>query len=186
MDIFKRVLNASTKAAKIYKNDDIMDFEMQNLIVDIQNIDPEDICSCWQWRLQGQKGIILISKLGDMFMQGEDDCIYWLQTDSGDLTKVADSIEHFEHLLSFDENLDNWFLPGLVERLVQSGKVLKQTEVYSYKVLPVIGGEYSIDNIEPTACTLPFPVKSANKFKTFPMEQKSISFSKYTKSEFPP
>src|SRR6185437_2272831 len=119
-----------------------MAFELQNLIVEIQNVDPEDICSAWQWRLQEQKGIILISKLGDMFLFGNDDCVYWLQTDSGDLTKVADSIEHFDHLLGFDENLDYWFLPGLIERLVQAGKVLKQNEVYSYKKLPVVGGEY--------------------------------------------
>jgi len=133
-----------------------MTFDLQDLIVDIQNVDPEDICSAWQWRLQEQKGIIFISKLGDMFLVGGDDCVYWLQTDSGDLTKIADNIEHFDHLLSLDENLDNWFLPALIERLVQAGKVLKQNEVYSYKRLPVLGGEYSIDNIEPLDLSVHF------------------------------
>ena len=31
-----------------------------------------------------------------------------------------------------------------------TGKILKETEVYSYKNPPVLGGDYSIDNIEPT------------------------------------
>ena len=33
---------------------------------------------------------------------------------------------------------------------------LKGNEVYSYKKLPVIGGEYSVDNMEPTDMSVHF------------------------------
>jgi hypothetical protein len=129
---------------------------LQKLIKDNTTIDFEDIFSCWQWRLKDMKSVVLITCLGDVFLIGNDNAIYWLQTDSGDLTKVADDLEQFQLSLSDQEKIDNWLLPLLVEKLLNAGKTLKQNEVYSYKKLPVIGGEYSIDNIEPTDMSVHF------------------------------
>jgi hypothetical protein len=44
----------------------------------------------------------------------------------------------------------------LVEQLITAGKTLKESEVYSFKQMPVIGGEYSVDNIEPTDMSVHF------------------------------
>ena len=135
----------------------ISKWKLADLVINSQDIDLEDIYSCWQWRLQGPKGLVLISKLGDiMFLVGMDDCIYWLQTDSGDLTKVADNREHFEQLLQEDENLDQWFLPALLDKLHIAGKSLGKNQVYSYKKMPVIGGEYSIENMDPVDISVHF------------------------------
>ncbi|MBN9386313.1 MAG: DUF1851 domain-containing protein [Chitinophagaceae bacterium] len=133
-----------------------MNYTLQDLTIDFQDIDLEDICSCWQWRLSTLKNLVLISKMGDMFLLGKDDGVYWLQTDSGELTKIAQSLDHFEQLLADEANIDNWFLPLLLEDLIVAGKVLKENEVYSYRKLPVIGGEYSIDNIDPVDVSVHF------------------------------
>lgn len=133
-----------------------MSFQLDDLIVNPENFDVADIFSTWQWRLHDQKGLVFISKLGDMFLLGEDDAVYWLQTDSGDLTKIAETLAHFEQLLTEDENLDNWFLPALIDKLEAAGKILKPNEVYSYRQLPVIGGEYAIENIEPADASVHF------------------------------
>lgn len=130
--------------------------KLKEVTINFQDLDLEDICSAWQWRIQDQKSLVLISKLGDMFLQGNDGCIYWLQTDSGDLTKIADNLEHFERLLTQYENFDIWFLPGLIELLEQSGKTLGPNQVYSYLKTPVLGGEYSVDNIMPTYASVHF------------------------------
>jgi len=130
--------------------------KLEDITINFQDLDLEDICSAWQWRIQDQKSIILISKLGDMFLLGKDDFVYWLQTDSGDLTKIAANLEHFERLLNQEENLDNWFLPELIKELEQAGKTLGSKQIYSYKRSPVLGGDYSIDNIEPTDVSVHF------------------------------
>jgi len=129
---------------------------LEDVTIDFQDLNLEDICSAWQWRIQDQKGLVLISKLGDMFFLGNDGGVYWLQTDSGDLTKIADNLEHFEELLTQYENFDNWFLPGLIEQLEQAGKTLGPNQVYSYLKIPVMGGEYSVDNIKPTDISVYF------------------------------
>lgn len=127
-----------------------MTLTLEQLTKDITNVDIEDILSYWQWRIADMKTVVTISCIGDIFLLGHDDNIYWLQTDTGDLTKIANSLEQYQQLFSDEENIGNWFLPLLVDKLVTAGKTLKENEVYSYKKLPVIGGEYSVDNINPT------------------------------------
>lgn len=133
-----------------------MTLTFEQLTKDITAIDLDDILSCWQWRLADMKAVVTVSTLGDIFLIGQDDAVYWLQTDCGDLTKVAETLEEYEQFLGDEENIDNWFLPLLIENLLASGKLLKDNEVYSYKKIPVLGGEYSVDNIEPTDMSVHF------------------------------
>ena len=133
-----------------------MTLTLEQLTKDITNVDLEDILSCWQWRVADMKSIVTLSCLGDIFLLGIDDSIYWLQTDTGDLTKIAKSLEEYQQFLNDEEKIDNWFLPLLVEKLLSARKILKENEVYSYKKLPVIGGEYSVDNIDPTDMSIHF------------------------------
>jgi hypothetical protein len=72
------------------------------------------------------------------------------------LTKVADNLQQYEQYLTDENKVDNWFLPLLVEQLLNAGKTLRENEVYSFKKLPVIGGEFSVDNIEPTDMSVHF------------------------------
>jgi len=102
------------------------------------------------------QAVVTISNLGDLFLLGDDNAIYWLQTDSGELTKVADNLEQYQQFLADEEKIDNWFLPSLIEELMTAGKTLTENEVYSYKKLPVIGGAYSVENIEPASMKVHF------------------------------
>jgi hypothetical protein len=128
----------------------------QQLTKDLTKIDLTDILECWQWKIADMKAVVTITAMGDIFLLGHDDAIYWLQTDNGDLTKVANTIEQFQELLTAEETYENWFLPLLIAKLLASDKKLKEDEVYSYKQLPVIGGEYSVDNMEPTNMSVHF------------------------------
>jgi hypothetical protein len=133
-----------------------MNRTVNQLTKDITNIDIEDILSCWMWKVTDMKAVAVMSVLGDLFLVGKDDAVYWLQTDNGDLTKVAEDLAQFEQYLNDEEKIDLWFLPLLVAKLITSGKILNENEVYSYKKLPVIGGEYSVENIDPADISVHF------------------------------
>jgi hypothetical protein len=133
-----------------------MTLTINQLTKDISAVDIEDVLSCWTWKTADMKTVAAISVLGDLFLVGKDDAVYWLQTDGGELTKVADDLQQFEQYLYDVEKIHNWFLPSLVEQLITAGKTLKESEVYSFKQMPVIGGEYSVDNIEPTDMSVHF------------------------------
>jgi hypothetical protein len=133
-----------------------MILELKNLTKNIDNINTKDILSCWQWCTPEIKEIIMISCLGDLFVKGVDDAIYWIATDTGSVSKIADNLQHFKLLLNDENKIDMWLLPQLIEKLRIAGKILKENDVYSYKELPVIGGEYSVNNIEPTDMSVHF------------------------------
>jgi hypothetical protein len=133
-----------------------MTLTINQLTKDISTIDIDDILSCWTWKTAGMKAVAAMSVLGDLFLVGRDDAVHWLQTDGGELTRVADDLPQFEQYLGDEEKVDNWFLPLLVEQLIAVGKTLKENEVYSFKKMPVIGGEYSLNNIEPTDISVHF------------------------------
>jgi len=128
----------------------------KDLIKDITKVDTDDILSCWLWTLSNMKSVITISTIGDIFLLGQDDAIYWLQTDFGDLTKIADSLSQFDQYLKDTDKVDNWFLPLLIEKLILAGKTLKEKEVYSFKKPPILGGDYSVDNLDPTDMSVHF------------------------------
>jgi hypothetical protein len=133
-----------------------MTLTLRELTKDINSIDIPDILSCWHWLIGDITAVHTISVLGDIFLIGKDKGIYWLQSDCGKLSKIADNNAKFEKKLSDEAEYDEWFLPQLVEKLIDAGKILKENEVYSYNKLPVIGGEYSVENIEPTDMSVHF------------------------------
>ena len=133
-----------------------MRLSLAQLTKDIANADLEDFLSCWRWLVTDMKAVVTISCLGDMFLLGKDDNVYWLQTENGELTKIASSLEEYQLFLGDEEKTDDWFLSLLIEKLIDGGKTLKENEVYSYKQLPVLGGEYSVDNIDPTDMSIHF------------------------------
>jgi hypothetical protein len=126
------------------------------LIKDLQKIDTGDITSCWQWKLNEMGPVVLVSCMGDMFLLGKDKAVYWLQTDAGLLSKVADDISHFNQLLLDEDTIDEWFLPLLTEELIAAGKKLKENEVYSLKIMTTIGGTWKIENIDPVDMSVHF------------------------------
>jgi hypothetical protein len=63
------------------------------------------------------------------------------------LIRVADSEKEFNELCLEEENLNRWFLASLIDDLIDSGLVPLDGEVYSYYLMPQMGGEYSLENI---------------------------------------
>jgi hypothetical protein len=143
---------------------------LQELTKDTIKVDLKDFCSAWQWCLTDQKAVALISCVGDMFLIGKDDTINWLDTSAGELKKIADNIQQFEEQLDNEANIDNWFLATLVEKLIKSGKTLKENEVYSFRQMPVLGGDYSIENLQPTDISVHFALTGqiAEQIKDLP------------------
>jgi hypothetical protein len=129
---------------------------IDDLLRDISKVDQADLLSAWRWRLPGPMDIVMISNLGDLFLQDQHGHFYWLQTDGGELEKIAETSDQFTELLNDEETLDNWLLPALVEKLIAAGQMLKDNEVYSPKKMAVLGGIYDIDNFWPTDMSVHF------------------------------
>jgi hypothetical protein len=93
----------------------------------------------WAWMLG--------SVIGDVFVEMASGDVWWLSTATGSLEQVATSKDQFIDLLN-TEQINEWFLPGLVEALRDHGKVLASGQIYSFKVFPVFAeGAFSVENM---------------------------------------
>ncbi len=123
---------------------------MTDLMVDASHLDGDQLLLEWQWLIGTGKVPILITALGDAFLQDAGDgTVHLLAVGEGTLEQVADSMQAFEHKMQDREFVLGAFVPGIVARLHESVRPLQHGEVYSYKVAPRLGGEYSISNLVP-------------------------------------
>jgi len=132
------------------------DSEMRNVPISWSSLTFEptaeaiaELSEAWAWLLKDPFRPVLFSILGDMFFARDDGAIWWLNTGSGEVSRVADTVDDFQEKLGTDIAND-WFLPHLVEQLHAAGKVPEPGECYTYVTLPIFQeGRYVVDNLNP-------------------------------------
>jgi hypothetical protein len=103
----------------------------------------------WTWLIGTDKKVLLVSTIGDMFLTDSNERVYWLDIGVGEIELVAETIEDFEEKLKDVEQVNEWFMIDLATELRHSENKLKDGQLYSYYKLPIIGGDYTIDNFTP-------------------------------------
>jgi len=133
-----------------------MTVHYNQIIKDITKIDLHEICSDWQWLLKNQYSPIMVPFSGDLFLVDKTAAVFWLDTGKGQLQQVSDNIEEFKSALEDLDNIDEWLLASTVLDLIETGMTLKENEVYSYKTMPILNGDYSLENFEATDISVHF------------------------------
>jgi len=145
------------KALAVYGNR--MKLTFNDLTVNFSHLKLETILSDWVWLIGKNKLPILITAFGEPFVQDrKSGSVYFLSVADADLTKVADSPEEFKEKLNDDEFTKEYFPTQAVGDLKESGSVLNAGQVYSYKVPPMLGGEFVPENIEPCDISVHFSI----------------------------
>src|SRR5262245_18877099 len=104
------------------------------------------LTEAWSWRLEDPFRPVLFTTLGDMFFARDDGAVWWLNTGTAEISRVADSVDEFEEKLGGDI-VDDWFLPHLIQDLHSAGKIPEEGECYTYVTLPIFKeGRYEVDN----------------------------------------
>ena len=105
--------------------------------------------SAWSWRLPKNFEPVFASTLGDIFFQDSSKAVFWLNTGTAEITRVAESREHFLERLKGTES-DEWLLPSLIQKLIASGKTLKPDYCYTFVIPPIFEeGSYDVSNFNP-------------------------------------
>ena len=120
-----------------------------DLTVSFEHLDRSKLVEDWQW-LIGSALPILVTSVGDAFLQTETGEVFWLITGSGEFEKVAESYEEFQSKLKENELVSEWFLVPIVAQLKEQGLSLENGKLYGFKQLPVLGGKYEPENFDLT------------------------------------
>jgi len=135
----------------------------KDLTVRFGHLDRSKIVEDWQW-LIGSAVPVLITSIGDAFLQTESKEIVWLLTGSAEIEKVADSYEIFQTKLNDSALVNEWFLVPVLAQLKEQGVNLGHGQVYGFKQLPVLGGKYEPENFEPTDIEVYFAMSGQMNF----------------------
>jgi hypothetical protein len=136
-----------------------MAITMDDLTVNFQHLDREALLSDWRWLTGPTKQPILLAAIGDAYLQdAQDGTVHLLDVGGGGLEQVAASVDEFKELLADREFVTDSFVPETIIELRAQGKTLAHGQIYSYNHPPVLGGEYSTANLEPTDIAVHFSV----------------------------
>lgn len=93
----------------------------------------------------------LVNRFGDVFVVNDDGdgSVSMLDVGLGSFTKVANNREHFAKLIDEGDNAANWLLIPLVDKCRAASIKPSPTQCYTFKLPPMLGGKYAIDNVAP-------------------------------------
>ena len=106
----------------------------------------DELRAGWSWLVDDSMQPFMASASGDVFYEAADQSIHWLDTGQGVLTKIAADKATFLEALRQDAGAQ-WLLAPVVDQLLERGHVLSKDQCFGFKVMPVLGGAYSPDNM---------------------------------------
>lgn len=126
-----------------------MKLTWKELTLNPDAMDFNELLSDWRWLAPKSMVPIVVTALGDFFLQDDDGSVHWLEVGAGTLSQVAANLPEFEKKIVQPENADLWFLPELIGDLIDEGQVLAEGQCYSWQVPPGLNGEISVENLQP-------------------------------------
>ena len=90
------------------------------------------------------------NRFGDIVIVLNDGTVHMLDVGVGKIERLAGSRDEFASRLDDDDNADRWLLITLTDSCVAEGLTLNSGQCYGWKVPPLLGGKYEVDNVEPT------------------------------------
>jgi hypothetical protein len=123
-----------------------MTIDIEKYLIPTDKLDLTKVLSTWTW-LTGDKSIVALTKSGDALLKDSNGHLYFLDVGGGTIELKANNyLDFLENKLSY-ELTEELLLPAVVDKLEQHGVKLKPGQVYSYILLPIIGGTYDENNM---------------------------------------
>jgi hypothetical protein len=124
-----------------------MSYRVDDYLIEQPMDDWQSAISAWAWLLPPDATIWGISRFADVFLVMADGTVWMLDVGVGSLTRLADDTIHFQGLVEDEDNAVEWLMTPLVDDLVDSGMTLRSGQCYGFKIPPVLGGDYTIENV---------------------------------------
>jgi hypothetical protein len=120
---------------------------LNELTVGMEDVDRERLLDDWRWLIGLSKQPILLSAIGDAFVQDEHDgTIHLLDTAAGTCEPVAKDEVEFRRLVTDPRWATDHLAVDVIADFLRNGLPLAPGHIYSWKQPPALGGEYEFAN----------------------------------------
>lgn len=86
---------------------------------EVEGIDVNKLLEDWRWLLSGSYRLVAINAFGDLFLEGDNSEMHWLDITGGTISVVASSVAEFQN--SASSNSETWFLRSDEEHAANKG-----------------------------------------------------------------
>jgi hypothetical protein len=124
--------------------------DVHDYLIDQSGKDWSELLSGWSDILPPSFTLWLVNRFGDVFAVFEDGSIHMLDVSIGAVKRIAEDRDHFADQIDVADNANNWLMIPLVDQCVAAGLTLAHNQCYGYKIPPLLGGQYSVENFELT------------------------------------
>lgn len=124
--------------------------DINDYLIDQSGKDWGELLSGWGELLPPEFTLWMVNRFGDLVLVLADDSVHFLDIGIGQLSQIADTRENFFEVIDQGDNASNWLMIENVDRCVAAGMHPKSDQCYSYKIPPVLGGSYGLENFELT------------------------------------
>jgi len=135
----------------------------------VARVSPEklaDLMSDWEWLVGSGSKAVMVTALGDAFVRRADDTFAYLNIAYGTLRKVAASADGFGRKLSDAEFINEYFAPHVIGMFYEHGfERLPENHCFSFRILPILGGEADPSNIDVTDVDVHFSLAGQIHFQ---------------------
>jgi type VI secretion system (T6SS) immunity protein Tdi1 len=117
------------------------------LFADVDLGEVRTALSEWSWFLKGKWSPLLVSAVGDVFLENETGQVFRLDTGTGEIEPVASTVSAFSEALQSPASERDWLLAPVIDELRSQGKTLGRGQCYGFTILPVFKeGSYKAAN----------------------------------------
>jgi hypothetical protein len=124
--------------------------DINDYLIDQQGKNWAKLLADWAGIIPESFTMWLVNRFGDVFLVTDDGAVHMLDVGGGSFTRLADSRSKFAELLDAGDNANTWLMIPLVDDCAKAQPPLTATQCYGFKVPPMLGGEYGIENVVPT------------------------------------
>lgn len=101
----------------------------------------------WRWLVPGDMPPVMIGIFGDWVFGARDGSFWHLDLLESRLHKIATDAHDFAARKDTPQNRDAWFRADWADVALSSGLVPNTNECLGWKVAPILGGAFALDNI---------------------------------------
>jgi hypothetical protein len=119
----------------------------------VRRFTPEQFASAlesWTWIDEALGTLVpkLATAFGDVFLEGADGALWFLDTAEGTLVRTWPGGDAFMSALDTPEVQDRYLMAPLALAAEAAGLVAGESEVLCFTVPPILGGQFEVSNVD--------------------------------------
>jgi hypothetical protein len=138
-----------------------MDRNVHDCLIDQEGKNWNEFVSGWGFLLPTSFTIWFVNRFGDMVLVVEDGSVHFFDVGLGSIRRIAATREDFYNQIDTNDNANEWLMMDLTDDCIAAGLTLAPNQCYGFKVPPILGGQYSVENIAPTDLAVHYSFQAA-------------------------